>query len=246
MLPPGVHSGKRKFLGVEISPSSLVIAHRGASAHAPENTLEAFQRARALGADWVELDVRRTADGVLVVHHDPHLPDGRAIVDLPAAELPAHVPRLEAALEASTPLGVNVEVKELPGEPGFDDDREPLARQVVAALRAFRGEVLVSSFDPRMVDAVRDLGVPTAQLTFLPDRPIPELVAAIAERGHRAWHPYHEVLDAEAVDAARAAGLAVNAWTCDDPERIAALAAWGVAGVVTNDVPTALAALGRT
>ena len=49
----------------------LVLGHRGASAGAPENTVAAFTRARELGADGVELDVRRTADGVLVVHHDP-------------------------------------------------------------------------------------------------------------------------------------------------------------------------------
>ena len=56
----------------------LVVAHRGASAaHPPGNTVAAFAAAVALGADWVELDVRLTADGALVVHHDPDLPDGR-------------------------------------------------------------------------------------------------------------------------------------------------------------------------
>ena len=65
-----------------------VIAHRGASRLAPENTIEAFELAVAVGADGIELDVRRTADGVLVVHHDARLPDGRAIVELPWHELP--------------------------------------------------------------------------------------------------------------------------------------------------------------
>jgi len=53
-----------------------VIAHRGASAAAPENTIEAFLLARELGADWVELDARRTADDRIVVHHDAELADG--------------------------------------------------------------------------------------------------------------------------------------------------------------------------
>ena len=57
-----------------------VIGHRGASRAERENTLEAFHAAVAQGADGVELDVRRTADGALAVHHDAHLPDGRAIV----------------------------------------------------------------------------------------------------------------------------------------------------------------------
>src|SRR3954453_22244315 len=72
----------------------LVIAHRGASAAFPENTVEAFEGASRLGADWVELDVRRTADGLLAVHHDARLGGGRAVVELPASALPASVPDL--------------------------------------------------------------------------------------------------------------------------------------------------------
>ena len=56
------------------------MAHRGASRAERENTLAAFTRAAEMGADAVELDVRRTAENLLVVHHDPHVADGRAIV----------------------------------------------------------------------------------------------------------------------------------------------------------------------
>ena len=77
-----------------------VFAHRGASQRAPENTVEAFRLAAELGADGVELDVRRSADGALVVHHDPHLPDGRLIAATAFADLPASVPTLAAALDA--------------------------------------------------------------------------------------------------------------------------------------------------
>lgn len=223
---------------------TLVIAHRGASNHGPENTVEAFSLAHRLGADWVELDVRPTADGALAVHHDAHLPDGRAVVDVLAADLPPSVPLLDAALAACGPLGVNVEIKSAPGEPDFDEDRG-LAAPVAAAVRGWGGPVIVSSFDPRMLDAVRDAdaGLATAQLTFLLDRPVEELVARVAERGHRWWHPYDATVDAAAVAAAGDAGLGVNVWTVDDPARMAELAGWGVAGVVTNDVPTAVAAL---
>ena len=61
------------------SARPLVLAHRGASAARPENTLDAFRHARELGADGVELDVRATRDGAFVVHHDAHLPDGRVL-----------------------------------------------------------------------------------------------------------------------------------------------------------------------
>ena len=77
---------------------------------ARENTIEAFALAGRLGADAVELDVRRTRDGLLVIHHDPTLSDGRVIARTDAAELPAHVPHLGAALDACAGLWVNVEI----------------------------------------------------------------------------------------------------------------------------------------
>src|SRR5258708_30567760 len=93
---------------------TAISAHRGASAAHPENTVEAFRAAGPLGATWVELDVRRTADGRLAVHHDAHLSDGRAIVDMAARDLPSTVPSLAEALAASAPLPVNVEIKNSP------------------------------------------------------------------------------------------------------------------------------------
>src|SRR3954466_8935464 len=97
-----------------------VIAHRGASAAAPENTVEAFHLAKELGADWVELDARRTADGAVVVHHDAHLADGRAIVDLRRSDLPAHVCDLADALDACDGMSVNIEIKNWPDDVDFD------------------------------------------------------------------------------------------------------------------------------
>ena len=99
----------------------LVIAHRGASVDRPENTVAAFAEARVQGADWVELDVRLSADGVLVVHHDAHLADGRLIRLVDSDDLPADVPSLAEAFEAAEGMGVNIEVKNLPGDPDFDD-----------------------------------------------------------------------------------------------------------------------------
>ena len=101
-------------------PPTAVIAHRGASRAAPENTVEAFLTAARMGADAVELDVRRTADGVLVVHHDPRLADTRVIVATPYRDLPAHVPTLAAALDACAGMWVNVEIKNDAEEPDFD------------------------------------------------------------------------------------------------------------------------------
>ncbi|WP_334142665.1 glycerophosphodiester phosphodiesterase [Rhabdothermincola sp.] len=222
----------------------LVVAHRGASqAVPPGNTIAAFTAARRLGADWVELDVRRTADGALAVHHDPHLADGRAIVELLAAELPDDVPLLDAALGACDGMGVNIEIKNAPGEPDWDEDRQ-VADAVVAVLAGMALDgVLITSFDPGSIARVRELApeLPTGLLAF--DLSSPEqVVATAAAGGHQALNPWDHFVTAELVAQTHAAGLAVNVWTVDDPERLAELVAFGVDGIITN-VPDRLRAI---
>src|SRR3954468_1541818 len=124
-----------------------ILAHRGASSSHRENTIDAFRASGPMGASWVELDVRRTADGLLAVHHDAHLGDGRAIVELQAAELPASVPSLAEALDACAPLGVNVEIKNSPNDVDFDESAA-LVEPVIADIRGASVAVLVSSFHP--------------------------------------------------------------------------------------------------
>ncbi len=229
---------------------TVVLAHRGASAVLPGNTIDAFVEARRLGADGVELDARRAAGGALVVHHDPLLPDGRIIAHVTPTDLPPWVPRLDTALEACAGMVVNVEVKDLPFEPGFDPS-EPTAR-AVAALVGRRGahqRVVVSSFAMAAIDAVRatDPDVATGWLTVAAYDQWQALDAA-AQGGHAALHPHHNGVTPELVAAAHDAGLLVTTWTVDEPERIRWLADAGVDGVITN-VPdlarTALSQRGR-
>lgn len=228
---------------------TLVIGHRGASHDYSENTLEAFEGAKAQGADWVELDVRRTYDGLLIVHHDAHLNDGRAIADLRSDELPDWVPSLEAALRVCAPMGVNVEIKNAKGEPGYDDSGR-LARETVGVIGATveRGaQILVSSFDLATLDAVRaaDADLPTGYLVLSGEEPV-DAVAVCVERGHQAINPFDLFVTAESIARAHDGGVQVNVWTVDDPERIATLGSWGVDSVITNRPDVALAALGRT
>jgi glycerophosphoryl diester phosphodiesterase len=224
---------------------TLIIAHRGASADHPENTLEAFRAAGPMGADWVELDVRRTRDGLLAVHHDAHLDDGTAIVEIAANDLPASVPSLAEALDACQPLGVNVEIKNSPHDVDFDA-AAALVEPVVAVIAATTQPIIVSSFHGPTLDRVRmtDASVDTALLTFDlsdPARTIAEAVTA----GHMALHPFDHTVTAEVVDLAHDAGLRINVWTVDDPERIEALAEMGVDGIVTNVPAVAAMVLGR-
>lgn len=212
----------------------LVIAHRGASYDHPENTLEAFDAARSQGADWVELDVRLSADGGVRVLHDPVLPDGRVLAETPTIEISDDVPDLATALAVCRPLGVNVEIKHARDEPGFSEDRR-IVGPVLDAIHLTPGgapEVLVSSFDHGVLEALAaaDPTVPRAWLVLKLDG----VIERCAQAGHVAVHPADWLVDENFVAAAHDAGLAVNVWTVDDPARIVQLAAWGVDGVVTN------------
>lgn len=214
-----------------------VIAHRGASAAAPENTIEAFRLAKELGADWVELDARRTADAQVVVHHDAELADGRVIVELPRAELPDHVCDLTEALDACEGMSINIEIKNWPADPDFDE-AEAVARYVVGLVqdRSLHDRVLISCFHYPTIELVHELDptIPTAFLHLLIDRSWDALAADVAAAGHTALHPWDGLVDESLMGAATANGLEVNVWTVDDPERMAELIALGVHGLCTN------------
>jgi len=198
-----------------------VIAHRGASLVEKENTVPAFRRAGEMGADAVELDVRRTVDGVLVVHHDP-------IDAVPAADLPADVATLGEALDACAGMWVNVEIKN-------ESADDMIADETVAHLLARHTDErwLISSFRLATADRCRQLA-PQIRTAWLVERTPAGAVERLVERGHGALHPWVEGLTRATVDACHAAGLEVNTWTCDDPGRIAELLDWGVDGVCTN------------
>ncbi len=215
---------------------TVIWAHRGASQARPENTIEAFLEAKAQGADGVELDVRRARDGALVIHHDAVLPDGRALVELSAGDLPGDVPLLGPVLDACSDLVVNIEIKNVDVDADHDPD-EYLAGAVVDLLadRGGRDEVLISSFSLATIDRVRALA-PDLATGYLASPRWDQgnaLDRAIAA-GHWAFHPHHLVVNDELVRRAHAAGLTVNAWTVDDPDRMRWLVEVGVDAVITN------------
>jgi glycerophosphoryl diester phosphodiesterase len=224
----------------------LVIAHRGASASHPENTVAAFEAAVLHGAHGVELDVRRSADGAMAVCHDATLGDGRLVVETVWSDLPAAVCDLATALDACRPLEVvNVEIKNWPGDADFDPDAR-LAEQVVELIdaRDERDRTLVSCFHLPTIDRVHalDAMLPTAWL-LVDASDAGGAVETAARHGHGAIHPHHAYVTSELVERAHAAGLAVNTWTCDEPDRIRWLASVGVDAVVTNAPDVARAAL---
>src|SRR5256886_16110587 len=220
-----------------------VLAHRGARRVAPENTLEAFLAARALGADGVELDVHRTADGALVVHHDANARGIGVLAERPEAEIRAtrpEIPTLEEALDACAGMLVNIEVKNLAGDADYDPG-EGVAGGVVELLarRGRRADVLVSSFNLQAAHRVRGLDgpLPTGFLTLVGMDPVDGVDIAHAH-GHGAVHPDVRALVGEAAAAtvarAHGFGMVVNVWTVNGEDEMRRLAAVGVDAIITD------------
>jgi glycerophosphoryl diester phosphodiesterase len=229
------------------SARPLVFAHRGGSGLAPENTIAAFDTALALGADGLELDVRLSKDGVVVVHHDASLDrttDVRGDVSaLTAAELSrvdagyrftrhdAHpfrgqgiaVPALADVLARYRDARIVVEFKLNVAE---------LAAAVVEVVRRADAveRVCVGSFDLRVLHAARTLE--------------PALATSAARQEVRwpvyegfqvpEWSGATRVVSRRFVDAAHRAGLGVHVWTVDTEDRACRLLACGVDGLITD------------
>jgi glycerophosphoryl diester phosphodiesterase len=231
-----------------------VIAHRGASAAFRENTVEAFRGAAVMGADAVELDVRRTADGQPAVHHDAAVPGLGPICSLAAAELRRRapwIPGLEEALAACAGMWVNVEVKNSPAHPDWDPT-DSLVGEVVRRLSASgrTGEVLISSFSETTLARARARAadLPTG-LLIRPEVLPEEGIRTAGQAGHRVLLPHVSALAGavgpEVIDAAHETGLLLVTWTVDDPAEVRRLAAAGIDGVITNRPDEALSALGE-
>ncbi|HEY7946216.1 MAG TPA: glycerophosphodiester phosphodiesterase [Acidimicrobiales bacterium] len=228
----------------------LLLAHRGGSGPWRENTLEAFAGGLRLGADGVELDVRRTSDGVLVVHHDAEIDGVGAIHTLPARALPRWVPRLDQALAACAGAVVNVEIKNAPVEPGFNPG-EAVAAEVAADLAGRAGHrdgspahVIVSSFWPASLVTVHEVapGIPIGLLVH-PALDATEAARQATDMGCRALHPFHAQASPALVELVHGLGMAVSVWTVNEPADLAAVAAAGVDVVISDRVTDARASL---
>lgn len=227
----------------------LVLAHRGASAYAPENTLAAFNLAFELGADGIELDVSLTRDGIPVVIHDDTVDrttNGHGAVNqFTLAELQQldasnrlekyrgeKIPTLEEVLRAVGKRGlINIEIKST----GLKTDGVEMA--VLAAIENTGApRVLISSFNPLALRRMflLDPRLPRG-LLYAPRLPI---------FLRRAWlrplvrptalHPHFSMVTREFVAWAHQCGYHVNTWTVDEPDVARRLIGWGVDGIITN------------
>jgi glycerophosphoryl diester phosphodiesterase len=213
------------------------IAHRGDPVGQRENTLGAFASAVALGAEMVELDLRRTRDGTIVVLHDQTLTRlwgvDASVGDLSAAEVAAlgegdmRVPTLRAVL-AAVPLPLMI-----------DFTRREVVAGALAEVEA-AGALGRSLFVTGNVPALRQLralsGSARLGLTWIEGEEPP--LALLGELVAEYWNPMYGFVTAAGVAAVHAAGYRVSTWTVDTAEDMRRMAEAGVDAVVSNEVAT--------
>lgn len=229
-------------------------AHRGACAHAPENTMAAFALAIEHGADAVELDVHLDADGRLVVRHDEwvSMPDGSRplLRDLDAEAIAgidvgdersgrAGIPLLGEVIEMLRPTGLrlNVEVKNGPViAPGIEE------AVATATMRSGMAErIVVSSFNHFSLVAIRAMA-PGVDIAPLYSEGLVDPWRYVQHLGVDAVHPFVANLFAPGVaDGFRDAGIRVRPWTVNDPAMIAHLVDAGVDAIITDEPAAAVA-----
>ncbi len=228
----------------------LVIAHRTAMGHAPENTLLGVRRALALGVDGIEIDVRLSADGVPVLLHDQLLerttngcgPVGAATLeqlktlDAGGGE---RIPALAETLAAVA--GRALLVVELKTSPG--DDVEALSAAVLAEIESAGAMpwCWLWSFDRSAAAALSERAPPNARIAQLCLAPSAEIYQAAAELRLQGIAMHHSACSAEQAAACRAHNLASFVWTVNEPAEIKRLAALGVTGIA-GDYPERIAA----
>ena len=236
---------------------TLVVAHRGGAALAPENTLAAFANAIKLGVDMVECDVHLSKDGELVVMHDPDVSrttDGKGqIGDLTLAEIKKlndaakfpggyaaqSVPTLAELLDlVKGKVGIQIEIKLAAGNQRYPG----IERKVVDAInaRGMADQVIVISFDFPTIKDVKalDSHIKTGALVqgnWTATRPSDQIAKEIIQTtGADYFMPTSGLVNAEMVNAVHAGGLKMGVWTVDAPQDMQRYASWGVDAITTN------------
>jgi glycerophosphoryl diester phosphodiesterase len=212
-----------------------IIAHRGASKDALENTLEAFELAVEQGADMIETDLHLLRDGAIALYHDDRI-GGVAVGELTLAELRHHLPRaptLEETLDRfAARIPFNLEIKS-PSEGDYVGLEELALAEV--RKRGILERTLFSSFADSVLAKLRVLE-PAARLgTLVWVRQPGEPLLRAASVGAEAVHLHVVLASGDAVRAAHDAGLRVNVYTVDDPSVQLRLRDDGVDGIFTNE-----------
>ena len=217
-----------------IPPRPYSIAHRGASAYAPPNTLTAFSKAAELGADMWEVDIRTTADGVPVVHHDATLGSGETLKELSREVLRTIMPDCPdlaevVALAAKLGAGIYADIK----------DADAALATMYMLQDAKIELVIIGAFSSEIIQMLKEAGSKYPVAGLVPRGADPHLHAKDADIIHLCWEHLAAPQDKLTPDLfARAFrdGKEVVLWHEEDPVRMAALRTKPVTGIC-SDMP---------
>jgi len=229
-----------------------VIAHRGASAFAPENTMAAFKRASEIGADAIELDAKLTRDGVIAIIHDESLGrtttgkgkvnsiNFRELRELDAGKKFSkefegeRVPSLREVFEyTANRIRVNIELT------NYTSVWDNLPEKVIELVTEFgiENEILISSFSPIALIKSKRI-MPDLPIGLLVHERDPKSISYLKRiiTGHEFFHPQETLIRGRNVNEYLKTNKSLIAWTVNEPERIKELLTLGIAGIIT-DVP---------
>lgn len=238
------------------SPRPFLIGHRGSPAHAPENTLASFEMAATQGADAIEFDVKLSADGEVIILHDPTVDrttNGKGRVNrlaLPALQrLDAgswfskrfageRIPTLESVCAAlGQRLYLNIELT------NYTTPFDALVVKVANIVQEYhlQDRVLLSSFFPHNLSLAQRLlpETPCALLTWPGWKGRWVIPLALRSRRYWAIHPHLSQVTPTLVQQAHAVGKRVHVWTVNEADDIRRMADWGVDAIFTDDVERA-------
>jgi glycerophosphoryl diester phosphodiesterase len=250
--------------GFLTGPEPRLFAHRGASAEAPENTLEAFELAWEEGAPYLEMDVRSSADGAVMVIHDASVSrttgrrgrvenmtfDDIRRLDAGYAFTPDHgrtypyrgkgitIPTLEEVFNAFPEARLNIEIK--PSRPGVE-------QAVLDVIRRYGAEdrVFVAAHEHEMIERFR--GLDGDVLTGFSKKEVREFLSRVKGKDFDGYRPLgvalqvpeyfglRRVLSPAFIDAAHRLECEVHVWTVNQPLQMKRLLGWGVDGIMTDD-----------
>jgi len=236
-----------------------IIAHRGASREAPENTLPALERALELGADGIEFDLMLTSDKVPVITHNDDLSQlthfhgylhSTPFATVKSLDAGSHfstkfagttMPTLAEVLEVISPHDV-LTVIDIKAQPGMTKAVAQLAGEIVSDMR-MRGRVMFASSSLRILSELkrRHDAIHRALTVRIPPFPFFPTGLFAKFNGLSALHPSLRAMWPSLMPKMRGTGLQINAWTPNSPAEFDMCANMGVDGIFTDDVARALA-----
>jgi glycerophosphoryl diester phosphodiesterase len=227
-----------------LTPAPLVYAHRGDRSRAPDNTLQAYRLAVEAGTDGIELDVRRTSDGVLIMSHDAHFPDMPPYVEMTMAEVREQLPQVPTLIEMlnAVPrhIWLNVEIKNDPQD-SYHDPTRRIVDQTIATIDEHDSleRILLSSFDIEAMRRASDLHPDLLRGQLIRQPATLEMgITEAVKQGAHAVHPnmlYFVDDAADAMNEIHAASLAAVVWWVNTPEQVETMLEVGVDVIITDD-----------